>query len=85
MGEEKKEIETMGLFVKGQIMAKNHFPGRSGKPDRFSIDVAVPGIRQMLTIALKAEDWMKSDVMTMFKAKLSFDLYNGRVYFQPAA
>lgn len=85
MSNEQKTTDNMGLLVVGQIMAKNHFPGSNGKPDRFSVDVAVPGIRQMLTIALKAEDWMKAEVMTLFKAKLTYNLYNGRLYFQPAA
>lgn len=84
MSNEQKTTDNMGLLVVGQIMAKNHFPGSNGKPDRFSIDVAVPGIRQMLTIALRAEDWMKTEVMTLFKAKLTFNLYNGRLYFQPS-
>lgn len=85
MSNDQKPTENMGLLVVGQIMAKNHYPGSNGKPDRFSIDVAVPGLRQMLTISLKAEDWMKREVMTIFKSKITFNLFQGRLYFQPAS
>lgn len=85
MSNEQKTPNKMGLFVAGQIMAKNHLPGQPGKPDRFSIDVAVPGLRQFITISLKAEDWMKLEVMSFFASKVTFNLFNGRLYFQPAS
>lgn len=84
MSNDTKPTENMGLFVVGQIMAKNHYPGTQGKPDRFSLDVAVPGIRQMMTISVKADDWMKREVMTIYKCKITFNLFNNRLYFQPA-
>lgn len=85
MSNDTKPVESMGLMVVGQVMAKNHYPGRNGKPDRFSVDVAVPGLRQMLTISLPSEDWLKREVMTIFRSKITFNLYQGRLYFQPAA
>lgn len=84
MSNDTKPTENMGLLVVGQIMAKNHYPGAQGKPDRFSLDVAVPGLRQMLTISVQAEDWMKREVMTLYKSKVTFNLFNNRLYFQPA-
>ena len=84
MSNDTKQTENMGILVIGQIMAKNHYPGASGKPDRFSIDIAVPGIRQMLTISLKVEDWMKLEEFTIFKSKITFNLFQGRLYFQVA-
>jgi len=85
MSNDQKPTPNMGLLVIGQIMAKNHYPGTNGKPDRFSVDVAVPGLRQMITVGLKAEDWMKREVMTIYQSKITFNLYNGRLYFQPVA
>lgn len=82
MSSETKQIETMGVFVSGQIMARNHYPGSQGKPDRYSLDIAVPGLRQMLTISVTLEDWMKREVMTLYKSKVTFNLFNGRLYFQ---
>ena len=76
--------ENMGIFVVGQIMARNHYPGSQGKPDRYSFDVAVPGQRHMLTISVTAEDWVNREIMTPYKGKVTFSLFNGRLYFQPA-
>ena len=80
----KSAVETMGIFVYGQIMAKNHYPGSNGKPDRYSFDVAVPGQRQMLTISVTADDWQSREVMTLYKGKVTISLFNGRLYVQPA-
>ena len=82
MSNDTKPTETMGIFIVGQIMAKNHYPGANGKPDRYSLDVAVPGISQMLMISIKSDDWMKREVMTIYKGKITFNLFNNRLYFQ---
>lgn len=74
----------MGLFVFGQIMTKNHFPGRDGKPDRYGIDVAVPGLRQFVSISLRPEDFGRYNVMDEFKGRLTFNIFKGNVYFQLA-
>lgn len=83
MSDSKPKAE-MGLFVFGQIMTKNHFPGRDGKPDRYGIDVAVPGLRQFVSISLRPEDWGRLNVMEEFKGRISFNVFKGNVYFQPA-
>lgn len=74
----------MGLFVFGQIMTKNCFPGRDGKPDRYGIDVAVPGLRQFVSISLRPEDFGRYNVMDEFKGRLTFNIFKGNVYFQLA-
>lgn len=79
-----KPKPEMGLFVFGQIMTKNHFPGKDGKPDRYSIDVAVPGLRQFVSISLRPEDWGRLNIMEEFKGRISFNVFKGNVYFQPA-
>ena len=84
MSNDTKQIDTMGIFVSGQIMARNHYPGSQGKPDRYSFDVAVPGQRQMLNISVNSEDWLNREVMTPYKGKVTFNLFNGRIYIQPA-
>ena len=85
MSNDTKLVENMGIFIFGQIMAKNHYPGSQGKPDRYSFDVAIPGQRQMLTIAVALEDWSKLEVMSPYRCKATFDLFNGRIYFRLAA
>lgn len=84
MSNDTKLTENMGIFVSGQIMARNHYPGSQGKPDRYSLDIAVPGLRQMLTISVTFEDWAKREVMSLYKGKVTFNLFNGRLYFQSA-
>ena len=84
MSNDTKSTENMGIFIVGQIMAKNHYPGANGKPDRYSLDIAIPGLRQMVTISTTLEDWMKREVMLPYKGKVVFNLFNGRLYFQPA-
>lgn len=84
MSNDTKLTENMGVLVVGQIMAKNYYPGSNGKPDRHSLDVAVPGLRQMLSISVTFEDWMKREIMTLYKGKVTFNLFNGRLYFQSA-
>lgn len=84
MSNDTKQTENMGILIVGQIMAKNHYPGAKGKPDRYSLDIAIPGLRQMLTISITLEDWMNREILTLYKGKVVFDLFNGRLYFQPA-
>ena len=85
MSNDIKSTENMGIFVVGQIIARNHYPGANGKPDRYSLDVAVPGLRQMLTISVTLDDWMKRETMTIYKGKITFNLFNNRLYFQAIA
>lgn len=80
-----KPKSDMGLFVYGRIINKNHFPGRDGKPDRYGIDVAVPGLRQFVSISLRLEDFGRYNVMDEFKGRITFNIFKGNVYFQPAS
>lgn len=84
MEKDQKPDNKLGLYIVGQIIGKNHFPGKDGKPDRYSIDVAIPGIREMLTVSLQHDDWVKRQEMTPVSMKAVFSLFRGRLYFQPA-
>ena len=84
MSNDTKQIENMGIFISGQIIGKNHYPGANGKPDRYSLDIAIPGLRHMLTISVNFEDFQNREILMLYKGKVVFNLFNGRLYFQPA-
>lgn len=71
-----------GMLISGIIMAKNKYPGQSGKPDRFAVDVAIPGIREMISVQVRPEQWGALPEMSDFKSKVTFRKYNGQVYFE---
>lgn len=79
MADEKKNI--LGLLAAGLVMAKNRFAG-VGKPDRYSVDLAVPGIREMLTITVPFDLWNSLSEMQEWKTRLVFRTYKGNVYFE---
>ncbi|MBV5330640.1 MAG: hypothetical protein JZU65_23920 [Chlorobium sp.] len=81
--ENKKTI--LGLLASGLVMSKNKYPGRDGKPDRFSIDLAIPGVREMLSIQVKPEVWGTVQDMQEWKSLITFRLYKGVVYFEAAS
>lgn len=74
--------KNYGVFVFGVVMSKNKYPGQNGKQDRFGIDVAVPGVREMISITVPPENWGIYKEMGDFKGEVSFRKYNGNVYFE---
>lgn len=80
MSDEKRS--NYGMVVSGMIMSKNKYPGKNGNKDRFAVDVAIPGIREMLSIQVPPEKWGALPEMGDFKTKVSYRKYNGQVYFE---
>jgi len=78
--EEKKTM--LGLIASGLVMAKNCFVPNDGKPPRFSFDIAIPGIREMLTISVKKEVYETVNEMQEWKALIKYRTYKGVVYFE---
>jgi len=71
-----------GVLVSGLVISKKKYPGKDGKPDRFGVDVAVPGIREMLSIQMPPERWGGLLEMSDFKGLVTFRVYKGIIYFE---
>jgi len=74
-----------GMLISGVIMCKNKYPGKDNKPDRFGVDVAIPGLRQMLSVSVKPEVWGGLAEMTDFRSMVTFRTYKDQVYFEAVA
>jgi hypothetical protein len=71
-----------GMLISGLIMTKKKYPGKDNKPDRFGVDVAIPGLRQMLSVTVKPEVWGVLQEMMDFKSMVTFRTYKDQVYFE---
>ncbi len=69
------------LVVAGQVFAKNEFPGKDGRDTRYSVDLAVAGLKMMLTLNLPFEEWVKVELMSILKTPVSFNMFKGNVYW----
>lgn len=78
---EDKQQKSLGLYVIGQIISKNRYPGQQNKPERFALDVAIPGCRELLSIAVDAVQFAAAKEMAVFTCQAILRTYNGRVYF----
>lgn len=71
----------MGLSVKGLIMEK--IAGTTSKGDEtFHLAVAVKGLEKFLKIKVSKEIFDNSMEMTPYSNSISFQEFNGRVYWQ---
>ncbi|WP_320043140.1 hypothetical protein [uncultured Desulfobacter sp.] len=71
----------MGLSVKGLIMEK--ISGTTAKGDEtFHLAVAVKGLEKFLKIKVSKEIFDNSTEMTPYHNSISFQEFNGRVYWQ---
>lgn len=71
----------MGLSVKGLIMEK--IAGTTSKGDEtFHLAVAVKGLEKFLKIKVSKEIFDNSTEMTPYSNSISFQEFNGRVYWQ---
>lgn len=73
--------KALGLYVIGQIISKNRYPGQEKKPERFALDVAIPGCRELLSIAVDAVQFASAKEMAIFTCQVVLRTFNGRVYF----
>lgn len=71
-----------GLVVHGLVMAKNRFPAKDGRPERFSLDVACPGCKEMIALSVPPEKWGAVQEQSEFLSRASFRTYKGAVYFE---
>jgi hypothetical protein len=74
------EVKDQNIYILGTIITKNQFPGKDNKPDRFSIDVAVPGNKQLFSVSIKPEVWGALAPMTEFFSAVRVRLYNEQLY-----
>lgn len=77
--EEKQK--ALGLYVIGQVISKNHYPAQQNKNERFTVDVAIPGCRELLSIAVDALQFGAVKEMAVFTCQAVLKTFNGRVYF----
>jgi len=82
MSEQK---QNLGMMIAGQVMTKNIYPGRDGKPDRYSLDVAIPNCASIAKISVDGPTYGAVQVLEVFKRFVSFRLYKGNVYFEALA
>jgi len=85
MADEKRVVPManipMGLSVKGLIMEK--IAGSTLKGDEtFHLAVAVKGLEKFLKIKVSKEIFDNSTEMTPYSHSISFQEFNGRVYWQ---
>ncbi|EIM62135.1 hypothetical protein [Desulfobacter postgatei] len=83
--EEKKVLPMkgipMGLSVKGLIMEK--IAGTTSKGDEtYHLSVAVKGLEKFLKIRVAKEIYDDSLEMTPYSNSITFQEFNGRVYWQ---
>jgi hypothetical protein len=76
---EQIPTEKMGIVVSGLCMAKNSFPTDQGT--RYSLEVAVPGQKIMVSLSVKEEEFKNQVLMAPIKKKVNFTVYKGNVYF----
>ena len=77
-----EEKKAYGLLASGIVMTKNRYPGKNGNPDRFGVDVAIPGCREMISIQLPPEKWGSITEQSDYKNLVTFRKYNGAIYFE---
>lgn len=75
-------VEEKCMKITGLIMTKNKYPGKDGKADRFSVDVAIPGLKSMLSVSVKPEVWGGLVEMADYSSKVSFRVYKDQIYFE---
>lgn len=76
------EKKPKGMFVAGLVMAKNIYPPKEGRPERYGVDVAVTGIREMLSVTVPFALFNTLEEEGEFRAKLNFRTYKGNIYFE---
>lgn len=69
----------LGLFVRGLVMTKNVFESDKGK--KYSIDLAVPGARDLITVSVDKDTYDKLDITNPFESSLSYKTWKGVSYF----
>ena len=76
--------DKLSLHVRGQVMCKNSFPSRepNGR-ERYSLDVAVPGCKEMLSVSVDGPTFGSVKELDIFESDLSFQVFKGRLYFNP--
>ena len=80
MGEAKSPVNNeMGMYLNGLAMTKNVY--KTEKGEKYSIDVACPGLRNMVSVGVEKDLYDVIKVMEPFSAQLSFSIFNGKVYF----
>ncbi|WP_020586773.1 hypothetical protein [Desulfobacter curvatus] len=85
MSDEKKVVPManipMGLTVKGLLIEK--IAGTTSKGDEtFHLGVAVRSLEKVLKIKVSKEIFDNSTEMTPYSHSISFQEFNGRVYWQ---
>lgn len=78
---EDKQQKSLGLYIIGQIISKNHYPGQQNKAERFAVDVAIPGCRELLSVAVDAAQFAAAKEMAVFTCQAVMRTFNGRSYF----
>lgn len=81
MADDNKKI-ILGLIVRGQVITKNRYPEKNGMPERYGIDVAVPGCRELLSIRLDPVTFGSVTEMDVFQGRVTMSTFKGRVYFE---
>nr|WP_321402017.1 hypothetical protein [uncultured Desulfobacter sp.] len=71
----------MGLTVKGLIMEKIAGTTKTGD-ETFHLSVGVKGLEKFLKIKVSKEIFDNSTEMTPYSNSISFQEFNGRVYWQ---
>lgn len=79
MPEITEKTEKHGILVSGLIMAKNEFAREKGT--KYSVDLAIAGQREMLSISVEPEEYNKLKVMDPFKSMATYNLFKGRIYW----
>lgn len=74
--------QKLGLYVIGQVISKNRYPAKDNQPERFSIDVASPGVRELLNVKVDPVQFGAVKEMDTFQSRLSMRTYKGAVYFE---
>ncbi len=74
------DFTKLGIVVAGLCMGKNQYT--AGEKERYSLDLAVPGSKQFLSVSVDPEVWEKTQLSSTVQIKCTFSLFKGNVYFQ---
>lgn len=77
-------MSELGLKVAGLVMGKNHYPGdaKLNKQPSWSIDVAVPGCRELMVIKVTKPMYESVTTEDVFEAPIGFRTYKGATYYE---
>lgn len=78
----KENESPYGMLISGIIVTKNHYPAKDDRKERYSLDVAVPGSKGQLSVEVPAEMYLGSDEAGILKVRVSYNSFNGKLYFK---